>query len=225
MSNLQYTCVSDGGILKKAVDAMRREGDSVVQIDTSLSKFEEVEKAQMERAEKDWISKERELIKKHERTHAMSNSPSESNDAEKKDVADFGRADVIDLEDRKAIERFKYLLKEYGLEFDENLSETTRPLKQAVLDALPPTMRRDAERITLIKDKCNDLRGILDSMYPVEMPDYARYSSLRDLVDDIEIYVEGGEPSRGSTVSEVEANAEGQDSATAAVSTDSREGA
>lgn len=222
MSNLPYTCVSDGGILKEAVDAMRRENASVVQIDTSLSKFEEVEKAQMERAEKDWISKEREL---HERTHDMSNSPSESNDAEKKDVADFGRADIIDLEDRKAIERFKYLLKEYGLEFDENLSETARLLKQAVLDALPPTMRKDAERITLIKDKCNDLRGILDSMYPVEMPDYARYSSLRDLADDIEIYVEGGEPSRGSTVSEVKANAEGQDSATAEVRTDSREGA
>lgn len=222
MSNLPYTCVSDGGILKEAVDAMRRENASVVQIDTSLSKFEEVAKEQMERAEKDWISKEREL---HERTHQMSNSPSESNDAEKKDIGDFGRADIIDLEDRKAIERFKYLLKEYGLEFDENLSETTRPLKQAVLDALPPTMRRDAERITLIKDKCNDLRGILDSMYPVEMPDYARYSSLRDLVDDIEIYVEGGEPSRGATVSEVEANAEGQDSATAEVRTDSREGA
>ena len=222
MSNLPYTCVSDGGVLKEAVDAMRRENASVVQIDTSLSKFEEVEKAEMERAEKDWISKERQL---HERTHQMSNSPSESNDAEKKDIGDFGRADIIDLEDRKAIERFKYLLKEYGLEFDENLSETTRPLKQAVLDALPPTMRRDAERITLIKDKCNDLRGILDSMYPVEMPDYARYSSLRDLTDDIEIYVEGGEPSHGSTVSETSANAEGQDSATAAVSTDSREGA
>lgn len=222
MSNLPYTCVSDGGVLKEAVDAMRREGDSVVQIDTSLSKFEEVEKEQMERAEKDWISKEREL---HERTHQMSNSPSESNDAEKKDIGDFGRADIIDLEDRKAIERFKYLLKEYGLEFDENLSETVRPLKQAVLDALPPTMRKDAERITLIKDKCNDLRGILDSMYPVEMPDYARYSSLRDLADDIEIYVKGGEPSRGSTVSEVSANAEGQDSATAEVRTDSREGA
>ena len=222
MSNLPYTCVSDGGVLKEAVDAMRRENASVVQIDTSLSKFEEVEKEQMERAEKDWISKERQL---HERTHQMSNSPSESNDAEKKDIGDFGRADIIDLEDRKAIERFKYLLKEYGLEFDENLSETTRPLKQAILDALPPTMRKDAERITLIKDKCNDLRGILDSMYPVEMPDYARYSSLRDLTDDIEIYVEGGEPSRGSTVSETSANAEGQDSATAAVRTDSREGA
>ena len=222
MSNLPSTCVSDGGILKDAVAAMRRENASVVQIDTSLSKFEEVEKEQMERAEKDWISKEREL---HERTHGMSNTPSESNDAEKKDIADFGRADIIDLEDRKAIERFKYLLKEYGLEFDENLSETARPLKQAVLDALPPTMRRDAERITLIKDKCNDLRGILDSMYPVEMPDYARYSSLRDLTDDIEIYVEGGEPSHGSTVSETSANAEGQDSATAEVRTDSREGA
>ena len=155
----------------------------------------------------------------------MSNSPSESNDAEKKDIADFGRADIIDLEDRKTIERFKFLLKEYGLEFDENLTETARLLKLAVLDALPPTMRRDAERITLIKDKCNDLRGILDSMYPVEMPDYARYSSLRDLADDIEIYVEGGEPSRGSTVSETSANAEGQDSATAEVRTDSREGA
>lgn len=225
MSNLPYTCVSDGGILKEAVDAMRRENASVVQIDTSLSKFEEVEKEQMERAEKVWISKVRELYKKHERTNAMSNSPSESNDAEKKDVADFGRADGIDLEDRKAIERFKFLLKEYGLEFDENLTETSRLLKQAVLDALPPTMRKDAERITLIKDKCNDLRGILDSMYPVELPDYARYSSLRDLVDDIEIYVEGGEPSRGATVSDVEANAEGQDSATAEVRTDSREGA
>ena len=171
--------MSDGGILKEAVDAMRRENASI----------------------------------------------SESNDAEKKDIADFGRADVICLEDRKAIERFKFLLKEYGLEFDENLTETARLLKQAVLDALPPTMRKDAERITLIKDKCHDLRGILDSMYPVELPDYARYSSLRDLADDIEIYVEGGEPSHGATVSETSANAEGQDSATAEVRTDSREGA
>ena len=47
MSNLPYTCVSDGGVLKEAVDAMRRENDSIVQIDTSLSKFEEVEKEQV----------------------------------------------------------------------------------------------------------------------------------------------------------------------------------
>lgn len=45
-----------------------------IQIDTALSKFEDVEKEQMERAEMDWISKERELYKKYERTHGMSNT-------------------------------------------------------------------------------------------------------------------------------------------------------
>jgi len=97
----------------------------------------------------------------------------------------------LDMEDKAAIKHYKFLLQEYGLERDEKLVESAQKFKQEVLGALPPFMRKDAERIVQIKEKCEELRSTLDSYYGKEIAEYYAYNYLRDAVDEVELLAEG----------------------------------
>lgn len=97
----------------------------------------------------------------------------------------------LDIEDEAAIKHYKFLLQEYGIERDEKLVESARKFKQEVLGALPPFMRKDAERITEIKEKCAEVRSTLDNYYGREIAEYYAYNYLRDAVDEVELLAEG----------------------------------
>ena len=97
----------------------------------------------------------------------------------------------LDMEDKAAIKHYKFLLQEYGLERDEKLVESAQKFKQEVLGVLPPIMRKDAERITEIKEKCEEVRSTLDSYYGKEIAEYYAYNYLRDAVDEVELLAEG----------------------------------
>ena len=120
----------------------------------------------------------------------------------------------LDIEDEAAIKHYKFLLQEYGIERDEKLVESARKFKQKVLGALPPFMRKDAERITEIKEKCEEVRSTLDTYYGREIAEYYAYNFLRDAVDEVELLAEGKPlPPKPQTVN-VEANASAAESKT-----------
>ena len=75
-------------------------------------------------------------------------------------------------------------------------------------------MRKDAERITEIKEKCAEVRSTLDNYYGREIAEYYAYNYLRDAVDEVELLAEGKPlPPKPQTVN-VEANASAAESKT-----------
>ena len=100
------------------------------------------------------------------------------------------RPDGKCMSDDKCIERFEYLLKEYGLERDENLNEQSKALKEKVLNALPLAMRDIATKVVLLKSFIEDLRDTVQQYYPGEISEHYAYNNLLDKIDDISTQLE-----------------------------------